>query len=111
MPLFRWSNNAAKDLLTEQMRGLAGEWTIPRKVEPLYLKQITAERRAEKIDARLSRRSFGAKMDGRVSYFWKQVRRDNHLGDCELMIIVAAVITKTLQVKPKPQCVVSHSDV
>ena len=47
----------------------------------------------------LSRRSFEAKMDGRVSYFWKQVRRDNRLGDCELMIIVAAVITKTLQVK------------
>jgi phage terminase large subunit GpA-like protein len=92
VPLFRWSNNAAKDLLTEQMRGLAGEWTIPRRVEALYLKQITAERRAEKIDTR-----------GRVSYFWKQVRRDNHLGDCELMIIVAAVITKTLQVKSKPQ--------
>jgi hypothetical protein len=91
------------------------------------LKQITAERRAEKTDARLSSRSFGAKTDGRVSclwkqvrsplkseisnfkfrgrvfYFWKQVRRDNHLGDCELMIIVAAVITKTLQVKVKPQ--------
>ena len=67
MPLFRWSNNAAKDLLTEQMRGLAGEWTIPRRVEALYLKQITAERRAEKTDARLSSRSFGAKTDGRGS--------------------------------------------
>ena len=42
-------------------------------------------------------------MDGRVSCFWKQVRRDIHLGDCELVIIVAAVNTKTLQVKLKPQ--------
>ncbi len=42
-------------------------------------------------------------MDGRVSCFWKQVRRDNHLGDCELMIIVAAVITKTMQAKLEPQ--------
>ncbi|MGA3266899.1 MAG: hypothetical protein ABSE16_08755 [Verrucomicrobiota bacterium] len=74
----------------------------------LYLKQITTERRAGKIAARLSRsssaktdlsRRSGAKTDGRVSYFWKQVRRDSHLGDCGLMIIVAAVITKTLQVK------------
>ena len=89
--LFRWSNNAAKDMLAEHMRGLTGEWTIPRRVEPLYLKQITAESRGEKVDAR-----------GRVSYFWKQTRRENHLGDCELMILVAAVITKTLQAKTKP---------
>jgi phage terminase large subunit GpA-like protein len=89
IPLFRFSNNATKDMLAEQMRGLAGDWTIPRRVESLYLKQITAEQRGEKVDAK-----------GRLTYFWKQVRRDNHLGDCELMILVAAVITKTLQAKP-----------
>jgi hypothetical protein len=33
------------------------------------------------------------KFRGRASCFWKQVRRDNHLGDRELMISVVAVIT------------------
>lgn len=56
-------------MLTEQMRGLAGDWTILRRIEPLYLKQITAEQRAEKIDAK-----------GRISYFWKQVRRGQPFG-------------------------------
>jgi len=55
------------------------------------LKQVTAERREEKIDAR-----------GRVTYFWKQVRRDNHLRDCELMIHVASVITRTMTVTKLP---------
>src|SRR5262249_43380887 len=50
-----------------------------------YLKQVTAERREEKEDTA-----------GRIHHFWKQVRRDNHLLDCELMIIVAAVITKLI---------------
>ncbi len=30
------------------MMGLVGEWTLPRKVEPLYMKQVTAERREGK---------------------------------------------------------------
>ena len=51
-----------------------------------YLKQVTSERREEKEDTR-----------GRVTSFWKPVRRDNHLRDCELMILVAAVITKIVQ--------------
>jgi hypothetical protein len=91
IPLYRWSNNAAKDELTELLMGKVGEWTIPRRVESSYLKQVTAERREEKIDAR-----------GRVTYFWKQVRRDNHLRDCELMIHVASVITRTMTVTKLP---------
>jgi hypothetical protein len=86
IPLFRWSNNAAKDLLTEMMMGLVGDWTLPQKIGSDYLKQVTAERREEKEDTK-----------GRITYFWKQVRRDNHLRDCELMILVAAVITKIVQ--------------
>ena len=53
-----------------------------------YLKQVTAERREEKIDTA-----------GRVHYFWKQLLRDNHLLDCELEIIVAAVIAKLIAAK------------
>ena len=36
---------------------------------------------------------------GRVTHLWKQIRRDNHLLDCELMILVAAVVTKIAQVR------------
>jgi phage terminase large subunit GpA-like protein len=85
IPLFRWSNNGAKDMLAEMMRGLVGDWTLPRNIGSDYLKQVTAERREEKEDTK-----------GRISYFWKQVRRDNHLLDCELMILIAAVITRMI---------------
>ncbi len=70
------------------MMGLVGDWTLPRQIGRDYLKQVTAERREEKEDTA-----------GRIHYFWKQVRRDNHLLDCELMIIVAAVITKLITAK------------
>lgn len=86
IPLFNWANDPIKDLLTEMMMGLVGEWTLPRKIAPDYMAQITSERREERIDAK-----------GRVTYSWKQVRRDNHLRDCELMILVAALITKIVQ--------------
>src|SRR6266403_5145033 len=79
LPLFRWSNNASKDLLAEYMMGLVGDWTTPAQIGRDYLKQVTAERREEKTDTA-----------GRIHHFWKQVRRDNHLLDCELMILVAA---------------------
>jgi len=88
MPLFRWSNSATKDLLAEYMMGLVGDWTIPAQIGRDYLKQVTAERREEKIDT-----------TGRIHYSWKQVRRDNHVLDCELMILVAAVITKLIAAK------------
>jgi hypothetical protein len=88
IPLFTWSNSAVKEEMAEQMTGKAGEWTLPRRVEALYLKQVTAQRRESKTDTK-----------GRVSYFWKQTRRDNHLGDCEEMIHVAAVITKVIRAK------------
>jgi len=90
LPLFRWSNNATKDLLAEYMMGLVGDWTIPAQIGRDYLKQVTAERREEKIDTA-----------GRIHHFWKKVRRDNHLLDCELMIIVAAVITKLITAKER----------
>ncbi|MEI8289562.1 MAG: terminase gpA endonuclease subunit [Verrucomicrobiota bacterium] len=83
MPLFRFCNNPVKDLLMTYMSGLAGEWTIPKDTPREYMKQITAERREEVTD-----------IHGRVKFVWKRKLRDNHLWDCELMIMVAAVINK-----------------
>lgn len=89
LPLFRFSNNATKDALTTYMNGLAGEWSIPAKTPRQYLRQVTAERREEQVD-----------VHGRVKFIWKRKIRDNHVFDCEQMIHVAAVVTKTLQSAP-----------
>ena len=90
IPLFTWANDPVKDMLAEMMMGLVGDWTIPRKVGRDYMQQITAERREEHVDTK-----------GRVSTFWKRVRRDNHMGDCENMILVGALVTKAIQARPK----------
>ena len=81
--LYRWSNSWVKDLLTEYMTGLIGQWTIPKKVGRDYLRMLTAEHRQEFIDTR-----------GRLEFKWVQKHDDNHYFDCELMLITAAVITK-----------------
>jgi phage terminase large subunit GpA-like protein len=83
IPLFSWANDPVKDMLAELMKGLVGDWTIPKKTASDYLRQVTAERREERVDSH-----------GRISFTWHRVRRDNHYFDCELMILVAAVITK-----------------
>jgi hypothetical protein len=89
MPLFRFCNNPTKDLLITYMSGLMGEWTIPKTTPREYLKQVSAERREEVVDGR-----------GRVHFVWKRRVRDNHLWDCELQIMVAAVINKLATGKP-----------
>jgi hypothetical protein len=89
LPLFRWCGDATKDLLAEYMTGLVGNWTIPRKVERLYFKHLSADQRVEVVDGR-----------NRTRYVWKQVLPDNHLKDCEEMITVAAVIKKLITPKP-----------
>lgn len=82
LPLYRWSNPGVKDLLFEHLTGLVGEWTLPHTIGRDYLKQITAEHRVEERDTR-----------GRIRYRWHQKHRDNHLLDCELMLMVVAVMT------------------
>jgi phage terminase large subunit GpA-like protein len=81
IPLFRFSNPSTKDLLANYTMGIVGDWTLPHHVSKEYLKQLSAEARIERTDAR-----------GRIQFQWHQLRPDNHLLDCELMILVAAVI-------------------
>jgi phage terminase large subunit GpA-like protein len=85
IPLYLFCNDPAKDFLADYTTGNVGDWTIANKVGKEYLQQVTAERRESKEDGK-----------GHTVYFWKQVRRDNHLGDCEIMLKVAAAITKTI---------------
>ena len=81
LPLFRWSNPGMKDLLFEHLTGLVGDWTVPNTIGRDYMKQITAEHRVEERDSR-----------GRVRYRWHQKHRENHLLDCELMLMTVAVM-------------------
>lgn len=84
IPLFRHCGNATKDLLSEYMTGLVGEWTIPQQVEREYMRQLSGERRSEVTDPK-----------GRISYVWKRTG-PNHYLDCELIILTAAIITKLI---------------
>ena len=83
--LFLWSNDGLKDMFAELLQGFVGDWTIPRSVEKEYIRQITAEKRVQTTDIK-----------GRSKYEWIPVRKDNHLLDCELMIIVASLANKIL---------------
>lgn len=86
IPLYRFASETTKDFLAEHMRGLVGNWLIPRKVGTEYIQQMTAEVRIGTKDA-----------TGRTKYSWHKKREDNHYWDCEQMILVAAVITGAAQ--------------
>lgn len=83
--LTRFSSPGLKDLLFDYLKGNIPGFTIPSKIGRDYKLHITAEERRE-----LESRS------GHVSYYWHQLRRDNHLLDCELQILVGAIECKLL---------------
>lgn len=84
--VIRWSNLAIKDMLAELSQGLAGNWTLPRDISEEYMKQFTAEHRVERT------RANGTK----VVEWRKKAGRDDHLRDCELMQLVAALAMNIL---------------
>jgi phage terminase large subunit GpA-like protein len=84
--LYRFAGDTTTDYLAEFMRGIVGDWTIPKAVGRDYMAQITAERRVEVVNSR-----------GGSHYTWHRHRKANHLLDCERMILVAAVITGVVQ--------------
>lgn len=66
----------------------ASDWTLPHKIARDYLKQVTTEKRPSlPLNSQPST----------ISRIGHQVRQDNPLWDCELMILVAAVIPKVVQ--------------
>jgi phage terminase large subunit GpA-like protein len=83
--LIVFSNPLLKDSLAHLMSGNGPAWEFSRKAGNVYLAQITSERREERIDAK-----------GAVTYIWRRIRKDNHLFDCEVLQLVAALATKTL---------------
>ena len=87
LPLFQWSNPGIKDHLALFTHGVIGQWTVPKSTGRDYFDQMTAEVREERQDSR-----------GHIKMLWVQKRRENHYLDCELMIDVAAIITRLLKV-------------
>ena len=83
--LFLWSNDGLKDMFAELMQGFIGDWTIAKDVTSEYTRQVTAEKRVQTIDIK-----------GRSKYEWLPVRKDNHMLDCELMILVASLANKLI---------------
>lgn len=83
--LFLWSNDGLKDMFAELIQGMIGEWTIAKDSSNEYVRQVTAEKRVQITDIK-----------GRTKYEWVPVRKDNHLLDCELMILVASLANKLI---------------
>jgi len=77
-----FSNPMLKDALAHLMSGKGPSWEFSREAGEIYLAQVTSERREERVDAH-----------GRVSHVWKQIRKDNHLFDCEVLQVLAALAT------------------
>jgi phage terminase large subunit GpA-like protein len=83
--LIVFSNPLLKDALAHLISGNGPKWEFSKSVAQNYISQLTAERREERVDAR-----------GAVTYFWRQIRKDNHLFDCEVLQLLAALATKIL---------------
>lgn len=80
-----WSNDRIKDRLAV-LRD-SGRWHVHPGISKDYIHQINAE----------SKESKRSPITGRITYYWKQVRRDNHLFDCEAMQVVMALIGGVLE--------------
>jgi hypothetical protein len=84
--LFLYSNPNIKDLLSEYVKGIGPDWTIPSNIVQDYIAQMKAERREEIVNAY-----------GEVRYKWvNKPRRPNHYYDCECMLVMGGLVTGCL---------------
>jgi hypothetical protein len=84
LPLYTFASGPTKELLMEYMKGLVGAWTIPKETELEYMKQVCGERREAVADPK-----------GAIHFIWKRTG-PNHFFDCEQMILIGAIISKTI---------------
>lgn len=76
-----WSNDTIKDLLAVLRFMEPTIFHVHSDIPPEYQRHLNAE-------IKTTKKSF---MTGRVSYFWKQLRKDNHLLDAECMNLLRAL--------------------
>lgn len=89
--LFRWSNPSLKDLYQNCLDGRTPGFSIPETPGKDWLDHNTAE---IPVDERNSR--------GELLRRWKKVRDDDHLRDCELMILAGMTIAAHYKACPPP---------
>ena len=65
----------------------SGRWHVHANITKDYIHQLNAESKDMKRSP----------VTGRVTYYWRQVRRDNHLFDCEAMQILMALVGGVLE--------------
>ena len=80
-----WSNDRIKDRLAVLRAG--GRWHVNANVSKAYIHQINAEQKESKRSP----------VTGRITYFWKRVRKDNHMFDCEAMQVALALVGGVLE--------------
>jgi hypothetical protein len=76
-----WSGDRLKDRLEILRHTQPTKFHVPSTVSNDYVRQINSEIKTSRV----------APLTGRLVHFWKQVRKDNHLRDCELMGLVMAL--------------------
>ncbi|MBN8246426.1 MAG: phage terminase large subunit [Verrucomicrobia bacterium] len=86
LKLYRWSNQRLFDLLASCMGGIIPGWTLPKETERAYMRHLMAYVREEVADKL-----------GRPKRVWRKRWEDDHYRDCELQILVMAVICKLIR--------------
>lgn len=89
--LYRWSNPSFKDLLNNCLTGLTPGFSVPLEPGKDWLSHMSAEQRVEEKNSR-----------GELVSRWKEIRDDDHLRDCELMILAAMHIAAHFGKCPHP---------
>jgi hypothetical protein len=82
-----WANDRIKDRLEVLRYSDPPRWHVHSNISKEYVHQINSERRSIKE----------SRQTGRKTYYWKQIRKANHLFDCESMQIVMALVGGVLE--------------
>ena len=77
-PFVYWSGDRIKDRLEVLRFEEPARWHVDAGVSKDYVHQLNSEIKTSKISPKT----------GRITFYWRQVRKANHLRDCEAMQIV-----------------------
>lgn len=82
----QWAQDAVKDQLALLRFAEQPIWHVHGDAPTEYFSHLNAERKFMVLDHR-----------GRAKSFWKQLRRHNHLNDCECMQVIGAMLAGLIE--------------
>jgi hypothetical protein len=82
-----WSNDRIKDRLAVLRHTEPPRWHVHSNITKDYIHQINSEIKTTKVSPQT----------GKIKYYWRQMRKANHLFDCEAMQIVMALVGGILE--------------